>query len=71
MMFNDRATKCCTIPLYATHVTRTTTSSICLLSHVENAAPVRGATPLAVDVFHANQAPPPPKADIHLQTDRV
>jgi hypothetical protein len=23
------------------------------------------------DVFHANQAPPPPKADIHLQTDRV
>lgn len=24
-----------------------------------------------IDVFHANQAPPPPKADIHLQTDRV
>ena len=24
-----------------------------------------------VDVFHANQAPPPPKADIHLQTDRL
>jgi len=33
--------------------------------------PVHGSSLETGDVFHANQAPPPPKADIHLQTDRV
>jgi hypothetical protein len=37
------------------------------VGRVRSGSGVRGVA----DVFHANQAPPPPKADIHLQTDRV
>ena len=62
-----------TVHLLQMHISRDLrdrTMSVTLTAACSESAPGRPLHP-APDVFHANQAPPPPKADIHLQTDRV